>query len=215
MKVNIPKKENIFVTSYEDPAVFYYKPFVRRFYLRRLEMAIDLLDDKKKVNVLEIGYGCGVFLPELSKRFSNVYAIDSHLNAKGVSEMLTKEGVSSHLLTADVFNLPFKNDVFDCIIVLSVLEHLNNLIQAIREIKRTANENAQIIFGIPAENWFMKTSFRLLGYKIDDLHVSSHDRIKKAIEMELKVEKLKRFPNLFNCGFFLYTVASCRKGKGL
>lgn len=211
MRINIPQREDIIANSYDDPVLFYYKPFIRRLYLKRLEMALSLMDKTRKDRVIEIGYGSGIFLLELSHRFKDVYAMDVHFNAHFVERMLIKEGVNLKLTTADVMHLPYKAGVFDCIVCISVLEHLNNLNQAIEEIIRIAKPGAQFIFGIPVKNWFMSLSFVLLGFRLDYLHKWNHRQVLKAIGAKLRIERISKFPNLINQNFSLYMAVSCRK----
>ena len=91
MKIVIPKREHIEGTGFEDPVDMYYKPIIRNFYLRRLEIAMNVLDKENKENVLEIGYGSGILFCELNRRFRNIFGIDLHLNASLVNDMLSKE----------------------------------------------------------------------------------------------------------------------------
>jgi ubiquinone/menaquinone biosynthesis C-methylase UbiE len=211
MRLRVPDKNNILITGDEDPAKFYYNFLTKRLFLKRLEIAIDLLDKKKKYSVLEIGYGCGILLLELSRHFRKVFAVDLHLNAAGVNSMLAKEGIGASLSVGDILNLPYKPMVFDSIICLSTLEHLSNLEKGIVEIDRIAKPGAQIIFGIPVSSLVMKLSFALLGYKFNKLHKWNDEQIIKAIKEKFTIEKIEGFPNLMFSRPLLYKALSCRK----
>ena len=46
---------------------------------------------------------------------------------------------------ADIYNLPFKDETFDSVIICFVLEHLHNPIQALNELKRVLKEGGTMI----------------------------------------------------------------------
>jgi ubiquinone/menaquinone biosynthesis C-methylase UbiE len=211
MKIILPNKDNIPVTSQEDPALLYYKPFVRNFYLKRMALAVGLIDKSPKENLLDIGYGSGIFLPELTKYSKRVFGLDNHPNALFVKEMLRKEERFAYLTSADVSAMPFKKNVFDCVTCLSVLEHVDNLDSCIAEIIRITRPGGQIIIGIPVDNFLMSLGFKLLGYNIHDIHKWKHRHIINAIQKKIEIEALKKFPFFVNFDFALYIVVSCRK----
>lgn len=41
--MKLPKKSNIQRTNPEDPLRRYYQPFIRRFFIKRLQMSLDYL----------------------------------------------------------------------------------------------------------------------------------------------------------------------------
>ncbi len=211
MNILIPKKENLSVTSTEDSAALYYKPFVGRFFLQRLVAALNLMRNGKKDNVLEIGCGSGILLLELNQRFRNVHAIDIHPNTVLIREMLKKEYKSSTLARADIQHLPYKPDVFDCVVCLSVLEHVEDLNRSVEEAMRVTRPDGNIILGIPVDNVIMTFLFRMLGYKIHDIHKWSHKKIIDAIKSKLIVEKISKLPAFSSINLSMYVILSCRK----
>ncbi|MBI4707557.1 MAG: class I SAM-dependent methyltransferase [Candidatus Omnitrophica bacterium] len=211
MNISLPNKDNVPVTSEEDPALLYYKPFVSSFYLKRMALAIGLIDKGPKENFLDIGYGSGIFLPELGRYSKRVFGLDNHSNAFLVKEMLNKEGRLAYLTSADVSAMPYKENVFDCVICLSVLEHVDNLDSCISEIIRITRPGGQVIIGIPVDNFLMSLGFKLLGYNIRNIHKWKHRHIIDAIQKKIEIETLRKLPSFVNLDFALYIVVSCRK----
>lgn len=136
MKIRIPKKENIFETADGDPVGYCYKLGINIPYLHRLKMVLRLLGKEKFDKILEVGYGSGILLPELYFRCKELSAVDIHTNTSLVYEMMKKEKISANLFVGDVHNLPFGDEVFDCIVCVSILEHIPDLKRPIDEIYR-------------------------------------------------------------------------------
>ncbi|MBI4981623.1 MAG: class I SAM-dependent methyltransferase [Candidatus Omnitrophica bacterium] len=211
MNILLPDKGNIPVTGPEDPALFYYKSIMRNFYLKRLALAVGLIDKESKENILDLGYGSGILLPELSRHSQKIFGLDSHLNAGPVKKMLKKENKFAYLASGDISNLPYKNDSFDCIVCLSVLEHMENLDSCIDEIVRVARPSGQIIVGVPVDNFLMSLGFKSMGYNVCDIHKWGHRQIIKAVQNKIKIERLKRFPFFVGLDYSFYIVLNCRK----
>lgn len=210
MKISIPRRENIPNLSFEDPARWYYKLLIGNVYRRRLEMVLSLMGPERKDSVLEIGYGSGLLLLELNRRFKNVFATDKHLKGDLIKKMLEKENAKSMLTTANLSQLPYKAETFDCSVCMSVLEHVDDLGQCISEIVRVTKENGQVIIGIPGDNPLLTAVFFLLGFKIHDYHKSNPKQVIEAINKKLIIEKIIRLPSFLNLDLAFYVALSCR-----
>jgi hypothetical protein len=66
---------------------------------KRFALAADLLGSCG--DLLEIGYGSGIFMPELATRCRRLYGADHHSEPDAVVEVLRARGVSAELVTAD------------------------------------------------------------------------------------------------------------------
>lgn len=210
MKLTLPKKENIYNTGYTDPINFHYQPVVRFFVNKRLKMALSLLKNKKLENMLDIGCGGGVFLPELSKRCNRLYATDIHNNLSQVSAMARLEGIRVMLAQNNLYDISFGDAVFDCVICLSVLEFVGDLKKAFSEIYRITKPGGIVVIGFPAINIFTTLGYFSVGLtEGDKLHLSTQRDIISAAEKRFKTEKIVKFPffppldySLFICGLF-------------
>ena len=70
-------------TSDVDKAEWNFRPLLGIIQRLRFRMILSLLPKRRIGRLLEIGYGSGVFLPELSRRCDNLYGIDPHQCAAG------------------------------------------------------------------------------------------------------------------------------------
>lgn len=211
MKLTLPKKNNLTKTTWEDSFDLYYTPFVRYVYLHRFKMAAELIGKKRYNSLLDIGFGCGIFLKELHTHAVSLYGIDLHDNIDEVLRMAHNENFSAELRKGSILAIPYGLGSFDCVVSMSVLEHLTDLDNAMREIRRIACHNADIILGFPVRNFSTNTFFRALGYDPCNIHPSGHNDILRVIKKHFKIIDMVRFPKYFPVDLGLYVVVKCRK----
>src|SRR5256885_8746113 len=71
-----------------DHADWNYRPLLGAIQRSRFRLLLDLLDAERFGRLLEIGYGSGVFLPELARHSRELYGIDIHEKSDHVAESL-------------------------------------------------------------------------------------------------------------------------------
>lgn len=221
MKLRLPKINNSRAVIAADPqqALYsskrYYSKFFRVPYLKRLEMAIKLLGNKKYNRLLDIGFGSGFLLPELYRHCDRLTAIDVHRHIPKVKEMLSREGVGAEILSGDVLNLPFKNNSFDCIVCLSVLEFIDDIGSSAREIMRIAGKDATIIIGAPVLNKITEICYdKLVKARYHrSLHKSGHFKIISFINKYLDIEETLTYPSFMPLDHALFFVLKARKKR--
>ncbi|PIP27115.1 MAG: hypothetical protein COX30_03550 [Candidatus Moranbacteria bacterium CG23_combo_of_CG06-09_8_20_14_all_39_10] len=212
----LPKRENIHHTEIADPLKFYYLPFSRGFYVRRLEIISSMLGINHYENLLDIGCGSGIFMKELETKCRNLYAIDIHRKMHLVKDMTGKERIRTHLCEGSITNLPFVSDSFDCIVSVSVIEHVRDLDNAFDEMKRVTNKNATIILGFPVKNLFtdmiLNLAYRLLpNAKLEDEHVSNQNGIIRAAQKRFDLIHTYHFPSFLPLSFSFYCILKIDK----
>ncbi len=181
----LPKRKNIHHTEIADPLKFYYLPFSRGFYVGRLAMISSMLGTNRYEALLDIGCGSGIFLKELETKCRHLYGIDIHGKMHHVKDMAARERIRAHLCDGSITHLPFVSNSFDCIVSVSVIEHVRDLDGAFDEIQRVAKKNATIVMGFPVKNLFtdmiLKLAYLLLpDAKLEDEHVSDQNGIIRA-----------------------------------
>lgn len=216
MKLIIPKKENLVPLKYEyiDSTIDqYYRPIQGHFMKKRLQMALDLLGDKKVGKILDVGYGGGTFITTLAKLAKEVHGIDT-FPPKKVEDVLKKEGIKAKLIKASIFKTPYKNNFFDRIVCISVMEHFKGkeLNKAILEMHRILKPGGFIILGFPVKN--PMTDFiieQILKFKPNDIHPSGHKQIINAVESEVKIDKKIHYFDFLPLDYSLYCVIKVKK----
>jgi len=214
--IHLPRKAYITPTEIADPLKFYYFLVVRRLFIKRLELAVSELGPRRYETLLEIGCGSGVFLKELAFHCHRLFALDIHGKMDRVKGMMQKERIAAHLVRGSALHLPFVSDGFDGVVMVSVLEHLHQPLQALKEIQRITKEGGRIVLGFPIKNPIMdflfKLSYHLLpSAKLEEEHVSSHADIIKAADSLFGPRALKIFPSFLPLDYSAYCIYSLTK----
>jgi ubiquinone/menaquinone biosynthesis C-methylase UbiE len=210
--IRLPSRELVPRTAPDDPVDYYYKPLTARLYRARLEMAGRLLGVGPYDSLLDVGYGCGVFFPELARRARRLVGIDIHGESARVEAMLETLGLSAELRDGSLFQLPFADDEFDALVCLSVLEHITDFDTAFGEFARVLRPGGVAVFGFPVRNTVTDSFFRAVGYNPRELHPSGHAQILSAARAEraFAVEEEAHFPRILPIRLAAYAGCRCR-----
>jgi ubiquinone/menaquinone biosynthesis C-methylase UbiE len=211
MEIVLPGKDHVCETSEYDPIAYYYKPIVGGVYRRRLKAAAQLLGRQKFGKLLEIGFGSGIFLPELSRHCSELYGVSIHSKVALVQKTMEKERVAAWLSKGDVRALTFPDGTFDAVVCVSVLEHIGELDLAIGEIARVISDSGIAVLGFPVRNVITNAFYRVVGYDPMRLHPSRCRDILKALSGRLKIDAYAVFPRFLPMYYSLYVTCRCVK----
>lgn len=219
MKINLLKLKDLepLIKADPDQKIYsidsYFNSIRRTPYIKRFKIVLKLMGNKKYDNFLDIGFGSGIFLPELSTHSKNLTAIDRHSHTEIVKKIIKSKNIQANLLKANVLNLPFPDNSFDGLLCLSVLEFVKDIPKAIKEIKRVAKPKAKIIIGAPVLNSLTDFCYSLIGYKkqADALHKSNHKKIIKKVEEELQIIKIKTYPCFLGINSSLFFILEATK----
>ena len=195
----------------DDPVDYYYHPLVGWLYRARLGLAVDLLGPPRYDSILEVGYGSGIFLPELARHAESIAGIDIHTESAQVSAMLERLGLEADLREGTLFELPWREGAFDGVVCLSVLEHLVELDAALDEFRRVLRPGGVAVLGFPTRNPLTDGFFRLAGYNPRAILPSSHADILAAADRHsgFTVEKRRHFPRFLPTPVSAYVACRC------
>lgn len=212
MRLLLPPRDVVTKPDADDPIDYYYRPLTRHLYRARLRDALIALGDEPYPSLLDVGYGSGVFLPELARRTRRLVAVDVHEGRDGVAGMVVRLGLEVELLDASLYALPFEDGEFDALVCVSVLEHLEDLGGALAELRRIVSPGGLLVIGTPVRNAGTSSFFRLVGYDPTEIHPSSHRDIEGAIAalQGLELERRLHFPRLLPLGLGAYVTFGCR-----
>jgi 2-polyprenyl-3-methyl-5-hydroxy-6-metoxy-1,4-benzoquinol methylase len=115
---------------------------------RRIAEYIESKIPKKTKLILDIGCGNAWVAKRFCKKGFNVISMDiSHTNVKKALENYPFE---NHFgIVADVFNLPFKKNIVDCIISSEVIEHVTNPKLFVENLFRILKPEGALIITTP------------------------------------------------------------------
>jgi SAM-dependent methyltransferase len=132
----------------------------RRLFLRLLER--EFPPEARPIELLDFGCGTGAFLEHL-ERFGEVSAVDGDPNAVAFCH---QRGRSEVQLVPPGAPLPFADGAFDLVTTLDVIEHIDDHVGALRELRRVLRPGGRVLVAVPA--------FMFLWGKQDE--VSHHRR---------------------------------------
>ena len=163
-----------------DPIKYYYWPIFGRMYRRRVELALSECTGGERI--LEVGFGTGLAFPNLHDIYKEIHGIDLTADIQSVNSVFESTGIPLFLEKGDVLHMPYQDNYFETVMLVSILEHLKpfELEQAFVEVRRVLKPGGQMVYGTPVEKPFMVFMFRMLGHNIRDEHFSTEKEITEA-----------------------------------
>ncbi len=133
---------------------------VRDLYWKRIGTAIKFADLKNENVILDIGCNTGYLLRKIRN-------VNTKCECWGIDiepKIITLNIENCQFRVADVTKMPFKDNFFDIIFALSILEHIKDLKSAIKEISRVLKPNGFVVISSPTESSFYRfCRFLLFG----------------------------------------------------
>ena len=171
----------------------------KKNYLRQIQ--IILSDQRRKLNVLEIGADNGSFLKLIQKSNPKVRitAIEPNKRMHKKLKYLTKN------VYHDLKKIP-KSEKFDLIIAIHVFDHIPNLINFLKSLEKKI-KNGGFIYGVVHNE--RSAMARILGrrwpaYSLQHPHLFNRLTIDNLFKkLKYKKKFIRKTVNFFNLGFLL------------
>jgi ubiquinone/menaquinone biosynthesis C-methylase UbiE len=154
--------ESLVVTGPFDEADWNFRPVLGWVQRWRFRLILALLPRRANARLLEVGYGSGVFMPELARHCAGLYGVDVHQNAAAVSSALASQGVSARLVSGDLTSLPFRDEAFDGIVAVSSLEFTDSIGEAALELRRVLRHDGWLVLVTPGHSRLLDLGLRML-----------------------------------------------------
>jgi SAM-dependent methyltransferase len=113
-----------------------------------IERVLDGLELPQPARILDAGCGSGRNMVELTRR-GTVTGIE----LSETSMALARERGCGEVLQGSVLEMPFAEDSFDLAVCLDVVEHLEDDVAALRELRRTVAPGGTLLVTVPAYQW--------------------------------------------------------------
>jgi SAM-dependent methyltransferase len=113
-----------------------------------LERVISDLDLSRGARILDAGCGSGRNMIELA-RHGTVTGVE--LSETSVD--LARARNSGEVIAGSVLEMPFADGSFDLAVSLDVIEHLDDDLGALRELRRTVAPGGSLLITVPAYSW--------------------------------------------------------------
>jgi ubiquinone/menaquinone biosynthesis C-methylase UbiE len=185
-KLKVMPRGSYVAIDHLDPLRFYYYPFFGNLYRRRVELC--LTECKGGERVLDVGFGSGVNFLNLNEMYKEIHGLDLETDVEAVASIFQKIGIQTHLKNGNVLDMPYSDESFDTVILVSILEHIKpqEQVPAFEEIKRVLKPGGQVVYGVPVEHPIMVFGFRLLNVNIREHHFSTEKDVQNAAQSVMK-----------------------------
>lgn len=158
------------------------------FRQKPVEEAMDFLKNAPG-NILDLGCGSG---RNFTKTNGKLFALDSSENMLRFGKLNAEErNISVNLVKANATSIPFKNKMFDAIILISALHNIENRDECVRELRRILKENAPAMISVWNKNqprFFFAKKELFIPWRVKDktyfryYYLFSKNELKKLLE---------------------------------
>ncbi|MEA1906253.1 MAG: methyltransferase domain-containing protein [Euryarchaeota archaeon] len=136
----------------------------KRFISRRAETMAKLAGLDGGSTVLEVGCGTGIYTVHWIKSSGMLCGLDisrgmlvrlrEKIKKTDSEDLFTIEGDSEHL--------PFRNRCFDAVMSVNMVEHLDDVPAALREMRRVCRDGGRIVVSVPNGNFSAEYRAKLM-----------------------------------------------------
>jgi ubiquinone/menaquinone biosynthesis C-methylase UbiE len=152
----------------------------------------------RSLKILDVGCGTGANMLAFSP-YGEVHGVDPSSQAVTFCERRSVSRVKQ----ASVENLPYPDSFFDVVTILDVLEHTDDDLAALKEVKRVAKPDALIISTVPAYGFLWSEHDEALQHR---RRYSAHEVRNKMTVCGFDVERSSYFVTLLFWPIFLVRI---------
>lgn len=133
------------------------------WHVNKRQLVLKFLDELNisKTRILEVGCGGGYLSSLLTQAGANVVATDIFIHA---TRSVKEKGVTKSLTFDAGQPWPFKNHSFKVVIMLDVLEHIEDDISCLHEVRRVLSQDGIAVLTVPAHQFLYSDWDKVLGH---------------------------------------------------
>jgi SAM-dependent methyltransferase len=196
------KKLNSLLQNEIDPA-----------YAKRSAYIFSAVENKKPSVILDAGCGRGFYVKALSLYpfVKQIHGIDINNRYVEKAKKLCAGDRKIHIRQGSIYKLPYKDQIFDCVISSEIFEHLDNEKKALSELYRVLKPNGILLITVPNErfpflwdpiNWILMRVFNthvnkdiwwLAGMWADHIRLYKKDSLTELVNNKFSVTDTKEF----------------------
>lgn len=188
-------------STWEKVPTDYYQKGIRTNLLQKIWHHLKISSAKRVLrnyqfsNLLDIGCASGYMLSKLTSvnLSAEYYGVDVYKEAINFAK---KHYPNIMFKVGSAEKLPFKNNSFDLITFYEVIEHVQNPLSSLKEIKRVLNRNGVCILAMDSGNllfrltWLVWENTKGKIWKGAHLHPFHHTELEELIKKaDLKITK--------------------------
>lgn len=168
--------------------------------VKELLIASGKLDAKSNMKAIELGCGEGYSTQRLHRMLGSNFVMMASEYVEGLLPQAKKLNPDVKIIQESVYELKHKDESFDVVFLLEVLEHLDYPDEALKEIKRILKPDGVLILGVPREplwralNMARGKYLKDFGNTVGHLNHWSARSLVKHVERHLGPVKVRKNP---------------------
>lgn len=203
--------EALLKTGEVDHADWNYRRLLGTISRTRFRLVVSLLEAQPVGRLLEVGYGSGVFMPELARFSDELYGIDIHQMTGPVAESLARFNVNARLFSGSVEAMPFDDNFFETVVAVSALEFVSDMDAACRELKRVLKPDGALVVVTPGHSPLVDFGLKILtGKSAKQDYDDRREKLMPTLLKHFAVERQLTSPVVGNSLIKLYTALRLR-----
>jgi ubiquinone/menaquinone biosynthesis C-methylase UbiE len=167
---------------------------------RRARRIIQVLEPKRGDKILDLGCGNGYYSYLLSKLSIklNITGIDNHINALQDAKIFVGSQKAKFIF-ANAERIPFPKNYFDKIVMSEIIEHVNDDLKVLKEVRRVLKPGGIVVLTTPNKDYpFFWDPVNWILLHFFDTHIKSgffagiwnqHLRLYKPRNLEAKMKE--------------------------
>jgi ubiquinone/menaquinone biosynthesis C-methylase UbiE len=195
-QLHLLPEEILVKTGPVDHADWNYRPLLGAIQRSRFRLLLRLMDGERYDRLLEVGYGSGVFLPELARRCRELHGIDIHEEPERVAASLRKLDVVATLCSGSAERMPFDDGSFNAVVAVSSFEFISDFDRACSEIGRVLAPGGTFFVVTPGDSPILDVGLKLLtGADAKRDYEGRRSAVMPALSRHFRIERSRAFPN--------------------
>jgi SAM-dependent methyltransferase len=179
-----------------DQADWNFRPILGWVQRLRLRCVASVLAGSPHASrLLEVGYGSGIFMPELARYADDLYGADVHSNGAAVTATIAVHGAPARLVKAAAGALPYRDGAFDQVVTVSTLEFVPDVAAAVAELVRVTKHGGRLVIVTPGQSPLLDLGLRILsGERAEDTFQGRRSLVVPAVEKTARILEVRTLP---------------------
>jgi ubiquinone/menaquinone biosynthesis C-methylase UbiE len=191
----LPRPDRLVKTGPVDHADWNYRGLLGWIQRRRFHMILSLIGDRRTDSILELGYGSGVFFPELSARCERYVGVDTHAFGPEVRASLSGTTTPAEFLQGTAERVPVPDASVDWVVAVSVFEFVDDMPAAARELRRVLRPGGSVFLVTPGASIVVDAGLKVLtGESASRDFANRRAAVVPSLRREFEVRRNVRFP---------------------
>lgn len=136
-------KKKVVMRDYDSSAHIYDIRYAEE-QAAKIEAALESINLEKQDLMLDVGCGTGLLFRYAVGKVKTIVGLDISKKILLLAKNRAKKLSSAHLIWADADMAPLREEIFDHVFAVTLLQNMPNPAETLSEVKRVAKENAVI-----------------------------------------------------------------------